>query len=120
MSSKHDSKSDRVWRKIVSFMLFGMISLLCASVTLKVAVFDTSKLENVFTDYEYVSALRDDVVTYTSDIYAKNGLSSENVESIIAYSQLEEAVTAYIAYETNSRIGLYRGQLYYSDSDDLQ
>lgn len=106
MSSKlHDTKSDFIGRKILSFFLFLSLVLLSIACVAKGAIINGNMIENKFTSYAAVSALRQDIITFTKDGFLKNGLNDENINDIISQAKVEAVAKSFAASEFKSKTG---------------
>lgn len=102
MAVSHENKLSRTLRTLLSFALFVMIVLLSLSVSSKAVLLNKTKIEALFTDYEYVSSVKDSVAQYTTDIYLKNGLDADSVNKIIDERLIKDSIRSYIS----NRLGI--------------
>lgn len=103
--SSHESKVSKTLRFLLSFALFGMISLLTVSICAKSVFLNPQKIEKNFTSYEYVGGVRESIINYANDIYIRNGLSSENLDKIFEFDRIEKTVSSYVSYNISSKVG---------------
>lgn len=103
--SSHESKVSKTLRFLLSFALFGMISLLTVSICAKSVFLNPQKIEKNFTSYEYVDGVRESIINYANDIYIRNGLSSENLDKIFEFDRIEKTVSSYVSYNISSKVG---------------
>lgn len=97
MANLPEKKSSKIWRIILSFVLFLLIVLSSLTACSKAVILNKSKIVSAFTDYKYVTAVRDSVFQYTSDIYQMNGLDGESLDEILNYDFIKDSVKAYIS-----------------------
>lgn len=102
MAVSHENKLSRTLRTLLSFALFVMIVLLSLSVSSKAVLLNKTKIGALFTDYEYVSSVKDSVAQYTTDIYLKNGLDADSVNKIIDERLIKDSIRSYIS----NRLGI--------------
>lgn len=100
MADLHESKSSKILRTILSFALFAVLILLSISVCAKSVLLNKNFIEGFFTDYEYTSSVKSSVIEYTSDIYQRNGLDTDNLDKIFSDKLIKETVKAYISSST--------------------
>lgn len=100
-----ETKLVRSLRVILSFLLAGITVLLSIAFCFNSDFLKREQVEKYFTDYAYVCALREDVVSYVESIYDRNGLSSENIENIIDYQSVKDVADKYAGFYIGGRIG---------------
>ncbi len=109
--NSREAKVSKVLRFILSFVLFGMISLLSVSICAKSVFLNPSKIEKILTSYEYVDGIRNSVIDYADDFYIKNGLDSENLDEIFDCENIKKVVSSYVSYNITSAVG-YTNETY--------
>lgn len=117
-NNSRESKVSKVLRFLLSFVLFGMISLLSLSICAKSVFLNPSKIEKFLTSYEYVNGIRNSVIDYADDFYIKNGLNSENLDEIFDYENTKKAVSSYASFNITSAIG-YTNESYTDLINDI-
>lgn len=105
MANSRETKSSKILRVALSFALFIMIVLASLSTCSKSVFLNKTEIEDLFTDYNYVSAVKADILEYASDIYLKNGLDSSNLDQVFDDTLIEETIRAYVAGTIGSSIG---------------
>lgn len=110
-SSNGESRLIKSLRTILSFLLaidiavVGMACCFCSD------FLNNNKIEKCFTDYSYISGLRDNIISFVDDVYLRNGLDSENVDDIISMDDVKTVVESYTGYYITQRVG-YDENLY--------
>jgi hypothetical protein len=97
MSNLREKQSSKVWRVVLSFIMFVTVVLLSLAVDGKTVFFNKSYIQKTFISYKYVNSLRDSVIDYTEDLYLQNGLDSSTLDDVFDYTLVRNAVKAYIA-----------------------
>lgn len=105
MENSRETKSSRLLRVLLSFALFIMIVLVSLSSCSKSVFLNKSLIEDLFTDYDYVSCVKADILEYANDIYLKNGLDGSSLDSVFDDRLVEETIKAYVAGTIGSSIG---------------
>lgn len=118
MADSRETKASKILRVLLSFALFVMIVLASLSTCSKSVFLNKSEIENLFTDYNYVSSVQADVLEYASDIYLKNGLDSSNLDNVFNDALIEETIRAYVAGSIGSSIG-YSETTYLESVDNI-
>lgn len=118
MANLRENKVSKILRVLLSFVLFIMIVLVSVSAFAKAVLLDKNKIEDAFTDYKYVSSVKDSVVEYSSDIYLMNGLDASSLDSIFDYELLKDSVKAYISNNIGSGVG-YNESTYLEPIDTI-
>lgn len=118
MANSRETKSSRILRVLLSFSLFIMIVLASLSTCSKSVFLNKSSIENMFTDYNYVSSVKTDILEYACDIYLKNGLDSSNLDNVFDDALVEETIKAYVAGTIGSSIG-YSETTYFESVESM-
>lgn len=105
MADSRETKASKILRVFLSFALFIMIVLASLSTCSKSVFLNKSEIEDLFTDYNYVSSVKADILEYASDIYLKSGLDSSNLDTVFDDKLVEETIRAYVAGAIGSSIG---------------
>lgn len=105
MADSRETKLSKILRVLLSFALFIMIVLASLSACSKSVLFNKAEIEDLFTDYNYVSSVKADILKYASDIYLRNGLDSSNLDNVFDDALVEETIKAYVAGNIGSSIG---------------
>lgn len=105
MASTPEKKLSKVFRQILSFILFVAITLIVLASCTRAVALDRIRIENAFTSNICVSGVRDNLIDYAKDTYARNGLDRQNLDSIFDYNDIKEVVKAYIACNLHSSVG---------------
>ena len=100
-----ESKLIKALRIILSFILSVVIATIGVAVCVNSSFLDGKNIEKHFTSYEYVSGVREDVISYTESVYDRNGLDKSNIYDIITFEKVSEAVQNYTGHYISSRIG---------------
>lgn len=104
-SSAHETRLVKVLRTVLSFLLAGVISVLCVSICFNVYFLKASAIEKRLTCYEYTVGVQNSVTEYTESVYDRNGLEKDNISSIITYDAVKEAVDNYAGRYISARVG---------------
>lgn len=97
MSDLHDKKSDFKNRNILAFFLFVFIGLFSVGVCAKAVVFNPTQIEASAGYFSSVDSFRQDVLEYTQDIFLKNGLNADRLDTVITQSEAQNTVDAFAA-----------------------
>lgn len=104
-STAPESKLIKSLRTVLSFILAVDIALLGMSFCFSMNFLSDKKIEKCLTDYEYTTGVRQDFIDYTESLYRRNGLNSENVESVISTEAVKAVVEDYTGYYVTARVG---------------
>ncbi len=113
-----ETKGFKLLRSILSFFLFASVVLFSVSLNMKTEVFSLDDIEEKFTSNKYVSSLREDVIEYANDLYAFNGLDTENTEDALQYRLFEQGCEAYFGFYISARAH-YNEDSYKEYVDDI-
>lgn len=94
--SSSETKGEKVGRNILAFALFLTISLLSLTVCVRIAFVNPNSVVRIFVNEEYVSALRDDILAFSSDRCMSCNLPADTVEKAISYEDIYALENAYI------------------------
>lgn len=118
MANLPENKSSKVLRVFLSFALFLLIVLVNMSVCSKTMFLNKNYIEDMFTDYEYVSSVKNSVVEYATDIYTMNGLDSSSLDTVFSDEAVKEVIKAYIAGNIGSSPG-YNEDTYFESVKNI-
>lgn len=104
-SSNGESRLVKSLRTILSFLLAIDIAVVGMAVCFNTNFLNSNKIEKCFTDYSYISGVRDNVISFVDDAYLRNGLNSENVGDIISVSAVKDVVEGYTGFYITQRVG---------------
>lgn len=104
-SSYSESKLILFLRTILSFLLAISISVVGVAFCFSSNFLNSTKIEKCFTDYSYISGVRENVISFVDDVYLRNGLDSENVDNIISIDAVKSVVEGYTGYYITQRVG---------------
>ncbi|MCM1114308.1 MAG: hypothetical protein NC397_02295 [Clostridium sp.] len=113
-----ETKLVKALRTIFSFILAVIISILSMAICFNACFIRDSHIEEYFTDYEYSDGVKSNVVQYIKDVYEKNGLNTDNIDSIVTYEKIHNMVVDYSGYYITGRVG-FDESLYTEDIDAL-
>lgn len=100
-----ESKLIKALRTILSFLLAIDIAVLGMSFCFGMNFLSDKKIEKCLTDYEYTAGVRQNFIDYAEALYQRNGLSSENVDSIISADAVGAVVENFAGYYVTARVG---------------
>jgi len=104
-SSYSESKLILFLRTILSFLLAISISVVGVAFCFSTNFLNSTKIEKCFTDYSYISGVRENVISFVDDVYLRNGLDSENVDNIVSIDAVKSVVEGYTGYYITQRVG---------------
>ena len=104
-SSNGESRLIKSLRTILSFLLAIDIAVVGMALCFNTNFLNSNKIEKCFTDYSYISGVRDNVISFVDDAYLRNGLNSENVGDIISISAVKDVVEGYTGFYITQRVG---------------
>ncbi len=104
-SSYSESKLILFLRTILSFLLAISISVVGVAFCFNTNFLNSTKIEKCFTDYSYISGVRENVISFVDDVYLRNGLDSENVDNIVSIDAVKSVVEGYTGYYITQRVG---------------
>lgn len=104
-TSYSESKLIRFLRTILSFLLAIDIAIVGVAFCFSTNFLNSNKIEKCFTDYSYISGVRENVISFVDDVYLRNGLDSENVDNIISVDAIKSIVEGYTGYYITQRVG---------------
>lgn len=104
-SSNGESRLIKSLRTILSFLLAIDIAVVGMAVCFSTNFLNSNKIEKCFTDYSYISGVRDNVIGFVDDAYLRNGLNSENVDNIISISAVKDVIEGYTGFYITQRVG---------------
>ena len=104
-SSYSESKLILFLRTILSFLLAINISVVGVAFCFSTNFLNSTKIEKCFTDYSYISGVRENVISFVDDVYLRNGLDSENVDNIVSIDAVKSVVEGYTGYYITQRVG---------------
>lgn len=100
-----ETKLIKALRTVMSFLLAGVISVLSIAVCFNAQFLNRDKIEKYFNNYEYVCALRDNVLAYAQSVYDRNGLDASSLGDILSYNAVKEAADNYSGRYIGERVG---------------
>lgn len=95
-ASSHDTKGNIRVRAFLSFVLCVLMVVLSLSVCTKTVFVNASYLEEKLTSFSYVNSYRENVITYASDCFLKNGIPDDNLNNVITQEKANELAENYI------------------------
>lgn len=95
-ASSHDTKGNIRVRAFLSFVLCVLMVALSLSVCTKTVFVNASYLEEKLTSFSYVNSYRENVITYASDCFLKNGIPDDNLNNVITQEKANELAENYI------------------------
>lgn len=98
MAREAENKLSVALRTLLSFVLFLLIVIVSVSVCVKTVVVNKSVIESRFTDFSYVTSVKESIGDYITDIYIQNGLDTSGIDDITEYDTVSEAIKAYVDY----------------------
>ena len=102
----------------MAFLLFIAVTAMSLGITAKAAPVNKNKVADVFVNYDYVTALYDDVNTYAHDICKRNNVPASAVEDVLTFDAVNDIDRAYIL-GTMSLDEQYSQTVYMDKLDDL-
>lgn len=105
MARTPEKKGSKAARQVLSFVLFIMITLVVLSSCTRAIALDRLRIEHAFTSDVCVSGVRDNLIDYAKDTYARNGLDQQNLDTIFDYNDVKEVIKAYVAFRLHSSVG---------------
>lgn len=81
----HDTRNSERVRGFMSFLIFVFVLLLGFSSCAKSVFLNAQRIQNSFTDFNYVCSFENDINDYASDLFFKNGLSTDSIDSVLDY-----------------------------------
>jgi hypothetical protein len=97
----------------MSFFLFVCIAVTSVSFLSVTNLLNGAHLTGYFSSYRFVSGYRQDISDYARDKFIKNGLGTENIDSILDYDRAQTISEGYYSYQFRSKKG-------YSQSTELK
>ena len=91
-----ETKTQKTWRSVLSFFLFLSITVLSLSVCIKVSFVSDNSIVKLFTNSEYISSMRDDIVQFGSDAAELSGIPADCVKDTVTEDAVRKIETAYI------------------------
>lgn len=99
-----ESKLIKRLRAVLGFVLSAVIAALSVAICANAVFLNEKNIEKRFTCYEYVSAVRNDVIEYTKSVYDRNGLDKSNIDSIITFEAVDEVAENYAGHYISFRV----------------
>lgn len=81
----HDTRNSERVRGFMSFLIFVFILLLGFSSCARSVFLNTQRIQNSFTDFNYVCSFENDINDYANDLFVKNGLGTDSIDSVLDY-----------------------------------
>ena len=97
----------------MSFFLFVCIAVTSVSLLGLTNLVNGRHLTGYFSSYRFVSGYRQDISDYARDKFIKNGLGTENIDTVLDYDRAQTISEGYYAYQFQSKKG-------YSQTKELQ